>query len=87
MDITTVFGDDDELLDFDRVAQALGPPGKPLTRRTVSRYITEPDGLSFVMVGGRKFVRLSVLRDFVRRREHYPPKRRGRGGAHHAATP
>jgi hypothetical protein len=75
MDITSLL-DDDELVSMDKLCELLGPPGKPVSRRTVSRLLNQPDGLPYFEVGGRNFVRLSVVRDHVRKRERHPNPRR-----------
>lgn len=75
MNITTILGDDTPLALPD-ICKALGPEGKPLTPRTVSRYMNEPDGLAWFEMGGRKYSTVSSLRDFIKRREHRPNPRR-----------
>ena len=74
MSITDVLG---ECVDKLGVCEVLGPPGKPLSKRTISRYENQPDGLPSIEVGGRKFYRIEAVREWLRRRErHRNPRRK-----------
>jgi hypothetical protein len=75
MNIQTVLADD-ELLDLDALAEAMGPEGKPVSRRTVSRLINSPAGLPYIEIAGRKYVRKSVYRDHLLASERRPNPRR-----------
>jgi hypothetical protein len=75
MDITTILGDD-ELVSIEQTQELLGPPGKKLSRRTVSRLINQPDGLPYVDVGGHRWLLLSGIREFLRKRTCRPNRRR-----------
>jgi hypothetical protein len=77
MDITNLL-DDDTLVSFSDAGTCLGKPGKPLSRRTISRMANKPDGLPFIEIGGRKWIRLSAIRELVRQRERHPNRRRRR---------
>lgn len=46
------------------------------SERTVARYENQPDGIPSLMVGGRKFYRLTAIRDWLDRRERKPNPRR-----------
>jgi hypothetical protein len=72
-DITKLFSDtalnDEELLDFSGFCEALGPPGRPASRRTGSRLLNGPNGLAHFEVAGRIYVRVGTIREHVRTRE------------------
>jgi hypothetical protein len=40
-----------------------------VTERTLARYENEPDGLPFILWGGRKYYRVEVFRKFILSRE------------------
>ncbi len=48
------------------------------TRRTLGRYDRLPDGLPFVMVGGRKYRPLNASRNWLAHRIRCPNPRRDR---------
>lgn len=75
-DIIGILNADDPLIPRAQIGALLGPPGKPVTPRTVSRYMAEPDGLAHVEIGGRVYSRLSAIREFVLKRERKPNPRR-----------
>ncbi len=67
---------DDPLIGLKEIGELLGPKGKPLSERTVRRYMGEPDGLAYIEMGGRTFARLSAVREYILRRERRPNPRR-----------
>jgi len=46
------------------------------TERSIARYENEPNGLPWLMVGGRKFYRISAVQAWLTKREHNPNPRR-----------
>src|SRR5262245_37937788 len=72
----TELGGDHEIVLTEQLQTILGPPGEPLSRRTVSRFRNRPDGLEYFDVGGRSVSTLGQVRTFVRRRERRPNPRR-----------
>lgn len=81
LNITTLLSDtsvpDDVLAEVPEACKALGLPGKPISRRTLSRYINQPDGLECVEVAGRHYIRIGALRNRVRSQLRHPNQRRG----------
>lgn len=48
-----------------------------ITPRTRLRYQSQPDGLPFVIIGGRTYHPVEAVRAWLKRRERHPnPKRR-----------
>lgn len=47
-----------------------------LSERTLMRYEQQPDGLPSLMIGGRKFYRVSTVIDWLAKRETRPNPRR-----------
>jgi phage terminase Nu1 subunit (DNA packaging protein) len=58
-------------LDRDQLAEMFSCSG-----RTISRYMSQPDGLPHLYVGGRTLFRLEAVRDWLERRERRPNPRR-----------
>ena len=46
------------------IAAALG-----ISKRTLTRYEMQPDGLPCIKIGGKKYRRLSAVREWLERRE------------------
>jgi hypothetical protein len=47
------------------------------TEKTIWRYENAPDGLPSLMIGGRKYYRLSAVMAWLAKRERKPNPRRG----------
>ncbi len=61
----------DELIPDEDLAKQWG-----CTTRTLRRYEHEPDGLAYVMVGGRKFRLVNASAEWLARRVRRPNPRR-----------
>ncbi|MDX9982222.1 MAG: hypothetical protein RBU25_19535 [Lentisphaeria bacterium] len=46
------------------------------SEKTIARYETQPDGLPYVMIAGRKWYRIPEVVAWIGRREHRPNRRR-----------
>lgn len=47
-----------------------------VTKRTIERYRTQPDGLPYVRLGGRIFIPLDIAREWLQSRIKRPNQRR-----------
>ena len=56
--------------------QLAGADRPPLTDRTINRYENQPDGLPYIVIGGRKYYRVEAVREFIAKRERRPNPRR-----------
>jgi hypothetical protein len=47
-----------------------------ISRRTVFRYMNEPDGLQYAVIAGKRVSTLQWIAEFIDRRRHRPNPRR-----------
>ncbi len=73
MNVAEVLGD---YVDRRQLCELLGRPGKPLSSRTITRYESQPNGLAFSEVGGRKIYHIDWVKEFLAARTRHPNRRR-----------